>query len=93
MTTPSACPHCGAVHHYTCDSTVTWKCYSTLRRLESPQRTERTPQCYENEIAALRSAGHILAMRLLQSSLSIEDDERAAMDAFLPQPETTETKV
>lgn len=98
MTVPSACPDCqapfvSAGRHNPRSGQFYDKFRCGTKVWHDPHiPVERTPACYERKIAALRSAGHILAMRLLQSSLDFEDDERAAMDAFLPQPETKETK-
>ena len=34
----------------------------------------------------LKRAGYVLAMRLLQSAIALDDEERAAMERFLPAP-------
>jgi hypothetical protein len=40
----------------------------------------------ERELNAAVAAGYILAMRLLQSDLNLDDEECAARDYFLPPP-------
>jgi len=38
-----------------------------------------------DESTAMKRAGYVLAMRLLQSDIALDDEERAACEMFSPQ--------
>lgn len=58
----------------------TW-CYYRDKLSASRAEVERLKGEHQEHVRA----GYVLAMRLLQSHINLEDEERAAIDAFLPK--------
>lgn len=63
----------------------TWSVMAGGNRIASCQREDSAHRIVNalNEMDLLKRAGYIIAMRLMQSKESLDDRERAALDAFI----------